>query len=271
MKESIHYLPSYLLDPYDPIKVMVIGAGGTGSRVVEGLARIHFTMLAIGRAQGFYVICIDPQTVSETNVGRQGYYGPDIGLPKAAVLISRTNRSFGTNWTAAKMKFDDKLGVDGANIVISCVDDAETRFQIHNRIMKPERGNEGDRNKTYYWIDFGNTRSTGQVIFSTINGHEPRKSTKYNVVTKLPTVVDMYPNLREMDTFEKQGDSCSLMTSLEQQDLFVNSTLAELGMKMLWELLKNYNTKYRGFYYNGDRMKIEPIPLDYQIQTNAEV
>lgn len=38
--KKIHYTDSYLLSPYHPVTVHVIGAGGTGSQVATNLARM---------------------------------------------------------------------------------------------------------------------------------------------------------------------------------------------------------------------------------------
>ena len=38
--KKIHYTDRYLLNPYHPVTVFVIGAGGTGSQVATGLARM---------------------------------------------------------------------------------------------------------------------------------------------------------------------------------------------------------------------------------------
>ena len=37
---KIHYTDNYLLKPYHPVTVFIIGAGGTGSQVITNLARI---------------------------------------------------------------------------------------------------------------------------------------------------------------------------------------------------------------------------------------
>ena len=45
---KIHYTDKYLLNPYHPVTVSVIGAGGTGSQVVTGLARMSVALQALG-------------------------------------------------------------------------------------------------------------------------------------------------------------------------------------------------------------------------------
>lgn len=46
--KRIHYTDSYLLSPYHPVSVFVIGAGGTGSQVVTNLARMDVALRSLG-------------------------------------------------------------------------------------------------------------------------------------------------------------------------------------------------------------------------------
>ena len=58
----------------------VIGAGGTGSQMLMGLAQLHTAMIALGHPGGLDVTVIDSDQVSEANVGRQMFYPSDVGL-----------------------------------------------------------------------------------------------------------------------------------------------------------------------------------------------
>jgi len=44
------------------------------------------------------IALIDPDTVSETNCGRQPFCRTEIGFPKAIVLAHRINLFWGLNW-----------------------------------------------------------------------------------------------------------------------------------------------------------------------------
>lgn len=65
-----HFSDSYLLDPRHPVTVNVIGAGGTGSQVVTSLARMDTALRKLGHP-GLFVRVYDPDTVGESNIGRQ--------------------------------------------------------------------------------------------------------------------------------------------------------------------------------------------------------
>lgn len=90
-KKKIHYTENYLLSPHHPVSVIVIGAGGTGSQVITSLARMDRALQALGHP-GLYVTVYDPDAVSESNIGRQLFSEPEIGLNKAVALVTRINR-----------------------------------------------------------------------------------------------------------------------------------------------------------------------------------
>ncbi|MEO1356273.1 MAG: ThiF family adenylyltransferase, partial [Pseudomonadota bacterium] len=72
-------------------RIAVVGAGGTGSAVIPSLARLHHAMLELGHPGGIDCVVYDDDTVSESNVGRQGFYPADVGRHKAALLVNRLN------------------------------------------------------------------------------------------------------------------------------------------------------------------------------------
>jgi hypothetical protein len=57
------------------------------------------------------------------------------------------------------------------------------------------------------------------------------------------------------------GPSCSLAEALQKQDLFVNSTLAQLGCNILWKMFRQGMIEYQGLYLNLETIKVNPIGL----------
>ena len=99
-----HFSDSYLLDPRHPVTVNVIGAGGTGSQVVTSLARMDTALRKLGHP-GLFVRVYDPDTVGESNIGRQLFSEADLGLNKAQCLVTRINRFFGNDWAAVPERY----------------------------------------------------------------------------------------------------------------------------------------------------------------------
>ncbi|MBV8632618.1 MAG: ThiF family adenylyltransferase, partial [Silvibacterium sp.] len=73
-----HVLPSDLLKRR-PLRVLVIGAGGSGSAMVMGLSYLHQAMLVWGHSHGLNVTLMDADVVSETNCVRQPFSRSDLG------------------------------------------------------------------------------------------------------------------------------------------------------------------------------------------------
>ena len=101
-----HVLPSGLLSRR-PVRILVVGAGGSGSAIVMGLPYLHQAMRAWGHPFGLEVTLMDGDMVSETNCVRQPFSWSDVGQNKATVLINRINLFWGTKWSAEPTCFDE--------------------------------------------------------------------------------------------------------------------------------------------------------------------
>ena len=104
-----------------------------------------------------------------------------------------------------------------------------------------------------------NTKFTGQGILSTVGKIEQPTSKKFKTFDSLPSIIKEYGTV--LKTSEQQDDtpSCSLAESLFKQDLFINSTIAQLGASLLWNLLKTGMTEYRGFFLNLQNFRSQGI------------
>jgi molybdopterin/thiamine biosynthesis adenylyltransferase len=74
------------------IRVLVMGAGGTGSAILMGLPYLDQAMRVWGHPYGLQVSIMDADTVSETNCFRQPFSASDIGQNKATVLSGSAAR-----------------------------------------------------------------------------------------------------------------------------------------------------------------------------------
>jgi PRTRC genetic system ThiF family protein len=261
MKPKAHFTAPELLNPTNPVEVCLIGAGGTGSQVLTALARMSHSLQALGHA-GFQVSVWDDDVVTEANRGRQLFAQYEVGLPKAAALITRCNRFFGTGWKAVEKKFDSQSGRVKAAIYISCVDTVAARFEIAG-VLTDADGNRNYANTPRYWMDFGNGKDTGQVILSTIGSIKQPKSGQFETVESLPFVTQEFEDLLKQSENDTDAPSCSLAEALEKQDLFVNSTLAQMGCSLLWQLFRNGMTTQRGFFLSLRDFRAAVLPLPY--------
>jgi PRTRC genetic system ThiF family protein len=264
-KAKVHFTDNTLINPTNPVTVNLIGAGGTGSQVLTALARMNHALTKLNHA-GLSVRLWDDDVITEANLGRQLFAESELGLHKSVALINRINRFFGTNWKAETQKFvKDDLGKLQSNmkseIYISCVDSVKSRFDIAE-ILNEMKINKGYyRNQCKYWMDFGNSQFTGQVLLSTIGNIKQPNSKKYETMESLPFITEEFGELLKISEAEDNTPSCSLAEALEKQDLFINSTLAQMGSSLLWSLFRNGMTENRGFFLNLKEFKTQPIKL----------
>lgn len=244
-----HRLDLHLLNKQ--VDVVVVGAGGTGSQVIAGLAQLHYALLSLGNQYGLHVTLIDDDLVSEANIGRQMFYPSDIGHPKAEILINRINLTMGLTWEAEAARVVANANIR-ADILIGCVDNRKAR----KHMLEALSSNGG------YWLDYGNREHDGQVILGQVL---PSWSRKEEQKARLPHVGDLFPELIDpsLDA-EDDAPSCSLADALQKQSLFVNRSVAVWGLNMLWELFRHGKLDYHGVFVNLKSGRASSLPVDEQ-------
>lgn len=259
--KRIHFTHDYLMNPQHPVTINLIGAGGTGSQVLTCLARLDVTLRALGHP-GLFVTLYDPDTVTDANIGRQLFGYSDLGLNKAVCLITRVNNFFGNDWRAIPTLFPATLKdierEQLANITITCTDNIKSRLGVAKLLKAAPQSSYTDYSTPLYWMDFGNTQSSGQAVMGTVpKTIKQPTSNLYKTIASLKTITQYvkYSAIREADS----GPSCSLAEALEKQDLFINSTLAQLGCNILWKMFREGVIEHHGLYLNLATMKVNPI------------
>lgn len=249
-----HMLDSRLLTRR--VKVLLVGAGGTGSRMLEKLANLHRALLAKGHPGGFHVTVVDPDTVSSSNIGRQAFYPGDIGAYKADVLVNRINMSLGnTEWVSATCRLDTKAQIPEVDMVIGAVDNRAARLAILRTLENSGAG-------TRYWLDTGNKADTGQVVL----GEVITRKRKTESVSRLPHIAEFYPEIIDPST-EQEDDtpSCSLAEALDKQSLFINTTVSDFAGNLLWQLFTQGGLDTQGVFINLKRSMVTPLRIDPEV------
>ena len=261
--KRVHYVDSYLLNPQHPVTVNLIGAGGTGSQVLTCLSRIDVSLRGLGHP-GLFVTVYDPDIVTESNIGRQLFGPMDLGQNKAQCLVTRINNFFGNDWSAEPEMFQSApkaFGHNGmANITITCTDNIRSRLDMWNLLKSRSEPGYRSYGTPLYWMDFGNTQTSGQVVMGTIPKEIRQPVSKlYDTVPSLKVITRLvkYTRVKETDS----GPSCSLAAALEKQDLFINSTLAQLGCDILWKMFRHGMIEHHGAFLNLESMKVNPLPV----------
>jgi len=241
------YVATELLER--PIKVLLIGVGGTGGEVLDGLCKLHHALKGVGHPSGLEVVVADGDAVSPSNIGRQRFSPIDIGAKKASLLVNRINLFYGLPWKACDFAIDCEDHADeilGFDLVLTCVDKAAFRVEL----AALGREIESD----VLWIDFGNLEFHGQIVAGHLSAHTESHA------LRLPNVVDLYPELASVNDDDKP--SCSLEQALHSQDLFVNRWVADAGLALLWQLLRRGQLTHHGAWVNVQQGSVVPIPID---------
>jgi len=239
------------------VRVLVVGAGGTGSAVIMGLPYLDQALRVWGRFAGLEVVLMDADTVSETNCIRQPFSVSDIGLNKATVLINRINLFWGTNWRAEPRYFDEntfeKNRITTIDILIGCVDSRAARRAITESLFRPNNG-------TVYWLDLGNNEASGQFVLGQPLNYCNRRSAQ-----RLRTVSELYPEIIDAMAGEDPIPSCSAIKALERQEPFINQTLAMSALSMLARLLRYGKIAHHGGFFNASTGKMTALPVDPEL------
>lgn len=253
--KKVHYVNNYEINPHHPLTVNLIGCGGTGSQVLTSLGRMNYALVKLGHP-GLHVLAYDDDIVTDANCGRQLFSEQEIGMNKAVALVTKLNWFFGTMWEAVPETYGK--GSDTANITITCVDTVASRQVVAERVKAKGSAYQHDMERPHYWMDFGNMADRGQVVLGTC-GRTHLQPKKEEAVGILPDVTDVF----DFDTLDTRdsGPSCSLAEALSKQDLFVNSTLAQMGCALLWKMFTKAVLDSHGLFLNLDTMRMTPMPI----------
>jgi PRTRC genetic system ThiF family protein len=242
-----HQIPAHMVQC--PWRVIVVGAGGTGSAVLPALARLHHAMIELGHPGGIDCTVYDDDMVSATNVGRQGFYPNDVGSYKASLIVNRLNMLMGTNWRAVTQRLNGRTALFNVDLVIGCVDTRVARKAILETVGETHA----------YYLDCGNDTDRGQVIL----GQTMPKSHRKKCRERLPHVGELFPDL--VDPSKDANDdtpSCSMADALRKQSLVINSAVAVQAFNLLWTLYRTGSLKYSGVFVNLATGRTNPIPID---------
>ena len=229
-----------------PVKICLIGVGGTGSEVLTSLARIDYAIRELGHP-GLHVTAWDGDVVERPNIGRQAYYPADLGHNKALVSIQRINYLYGRDWVSMPRMFiidPEQRGHWDYDLLVTCVDVAQFRADLAKYA--------NNRYTNCLWLDTGNGESTGQVILGRL-GHANENP------VKLPSVFDFYPELDGM--VDNNTPSCSMEEALANQDLPINRAIANVAMQLIWSLLRHGGLDHQGAYVDIRKGTQTPINI----------
>lgn len=224
-----------------PVKIVMIGAGGTGGHIAPHLYRLLY---ALERPVQF-IIC-DGDIVEEKNLVRQNFTEADLGQNKARVVAERYSNVFGLetsyvpdfiestekletlieprSWDTGYRVYDEKYGdyvpklIPEMVILIGAVDNNRSRQLCHEVFQ---------RSKELVYIDSGNGEYTGQVVC----GIRRNGKTIYKPVGAL------YPDMAQPDDLFPSEVSCAEASVSAPQTIVANLMAATAVVTMIYNIL----------------------------------
>lgn len=229
----------------DPVRIHLVGAGGTGSQLADQLGSLHVTLVALGHP-GLAVTIHDGDTVERHNAGRQRFTPADVGQNKAVLLCHRINQFYGTDWKAVPEYHDPRQGFwHACDIIITAVDKARYRVNLAKARHYGRR----------VWIDCGNGARNGQVEIGHLGGDK-------SAPDYLPNILDLYPELEaQADVLDTESPSCSAEDSIRKQEWPVNRMAAQLLADLLWQAIRDGELRHHGYTFTVSPVSVSPMPV----------
>ncbi|EJE4724580.1 PRTRC system ThiF family protein [Vibrio parahaemolyticus] len=227
-------------------KVILVGAGGTGSAMLTQLHKLDKSLRAIGE-YGIDVTVYDPKKVTETNIIRQHFWSEsDIGFNKASLLVNRFNQFGGTSWIAMNKLFEVS-SANEADLIITTIDSAKARLKIGKELT------ETYKFKNSLWLDLGNGSRGGNCYIG--SAHAKRGS------GNPPSPYQLFKDDWEsIDDSKISEPSCSAREALEKQNLGVNDAMASMALfRVLAPLMIKGEIDIQGFFLDMVEGEM-PIP-----------
>jgi len=213
--------------------VTVVGCGGTGSFVAEGLAR-----LLPPRAD---LVLIDCDRVEERNLVRQNFTRDELGHFKSEALAKRLSRPYRLPVAYSTLPvMMTELRCPG--LIIGCVDNGPARREIAERLRGrglawvggysqsvPRELQSGPRLVTSgWWVDAGNAESYGQILI----GNTDRAIFEGDTCLGLPLPTTQRPELlREAPPQRNCAD-------IPEQGPMINQVMAALALEVVRRLIE---------------------------------
>ena len=234
-----------------PVKIVVLGAGGTGGYVIPHLYRLGYASEHPTR-----IIVCDGDVVEQKNLIRQNFVEQDIGRNKAQALAARYAAAFGIECEYRPEFIETEEELDALTapdhlpypmepqrvILLGCVDNNKSR-QLCHRVFEQKRD--------LIYIDAGNGEHTGQVVC----GVRQHGRTLYKPVCSL------YPDLLEDEDKFPSELSCAERAVSAPQSVTANLTAATAVVSFLYDLLiaGDLKTRYVTFSSRLISMRAEVV------------
>lgn len=237
-----------------PVKVVMLGAGGTGAYVAPHVYRLLHVLDRPAR----FIIC-DGDIVEAKNLIRQNFVPADLGENKARVLAERYSTVLGIE-TEYVPNFIEKLPdlmeliepeswkenpysyrqTKDMVILLGCVDNNKTRQLCHQAFNQCEN---------LIYIDSGNGEYTGQVVCGV----------RRNGRTVLKSIGGVHPEmLKATDKFPSEV-SCAEAAQEDPQSIAANIAAATAVVIMVYNILTHGENLARQTDFSTKTVRMQTV------------
>jgi len=237
-----------------PVKIVQLGAGGTGGHIAPHLYRLLYSLDRPVR----YIIC-DGDVVEEKNLVRQNFTPADLGENKAQVLAERYSSVFGleTEYVPSFIETEERLKelltpqhwyignyyppkiIYEMVILLGAVDNNKSR-QLCHRVFHQA--------KEMIYIDSGNGEYTGQVVCGVRRGGK----------TYYPPIGTVYPDVLEVTDKFPTELSCAEASVSAPQSMAANITAATAVVDMVYNILAVGDSTVRKTTFSTRTVNVRP-------------
>ena len=252
----------------NPVKIVMLGAGGTGGHIAPHLYRLLY---ALERPVRF--IIVDGDTVEDQNLVRQNFIHADLGENKAKVLAERYSTVFGleteyvpdfiedrdtllelvtpmvwrkNSYHVTPAEFVSGHALDPRYItelviLIGAVDNNRSRALCHEVFGKIQTN--------LVYIDSGNGEYTGQVVCGVRRGGR----------TIYKPVGSLYPDvLEKTDKFPTEL-SCAEASMSAPQSIVANIMAASAVVNFAYNILVRGEINVRYVNFSTNTINLKPV------------
>jgi PRTRC genetic system ThiF family protein len=229
------------LPAFKELRLIQVGAGGTGSWLAPQVARVA-RMVQDEHGARVRVYFVDDDTVQAKNLRRQNFCEPELGQKKAEALARRCSSAYGVEAIAVAERFNadrlarDSYYSDNLTVIVGCVDTAESRAAI-SRAIPAYRYAGGP--STIFWLDTGNDHAAGQVYLGSAANPEGLRGAfpLPGLCLALPSPALQDPRLlvpQPEEEAEDEGLSCADFTARHAQSRGINQAIAAVAAGYLF-------------------------------------
>ena len=237
-------------------KLVIVGCGGTGSLVAEGLCRLLTN-------SDLTLMLVDFDRVERHNLLRQNFFAGEVGKFKSQALAERLSRQYGRRIGYSVMPyerdmFDEPIGAGMYQkamslVIIGCVDTSEARKSIADSM---------NTNFNNWWLDAGNGHHSGQVLLGNtgkLDGLKESFDIASHAVSKLPLPSLQLPALLIPPVERTRPRDCAEAVEDDEQSPTINQAMAMLVVDFTYRLLIGRLTSM-GAYIDLQAGTLQTVP-----------